>query len=663
MFRHFSRVRLVTVSTLLVSTLALAVSGSQVHATDGHTDTSFGTSGVASVSIAPSGDTTSDVAVQSDGKIIVAGTGNFSGGVSDFVLTRFNADGTLDSGFGVNGIVRTDFTSNSVDELTSITLQSDGKILATGSSSVGGVTYASIARYKIDGSLDPDFDLDGRIFVVAHTPAVEAQGTEIFTQPDGKIVVVGQSIFDANTLTYQPFVIRLLPDGTNDFIKAINTAESAAAYTGTLQADGKIVLVGRYGSNSDKLGIWRVDTNGNLDTNFGVAGAVISSHMSYATAVAVQADGKILIGGAITTAGSWYNSAIHRYTTDGDLDLTFSGDGIFETSFSERNDNANDLVVRNDGSVVIVGQAFVTNKDLSFVAQVTPNGVLDTRYSNDGFQIITVGTGASAGVAAALDSDAKLLMATSASFGSNVDLAVLRLNPPSTTSSLTGLSVTGASLSQSFSSSTTSYTAAVAHTTSSVTITPTTTHANATVTVNGSAVTSGTASASLSLAVGANVIPVVVTAQDGATRTTYTITVTRAAAPVVDSSSGNSSGGTTGTTLPPSTTSTSPSPTTTSPSAPPTTTVAATAVQLTVKLKKSLTAKALLASRSVKLASTSKVVVTVRVSSQKFCSVNGTRVTGVKKGSCTVVVAVTPKTTKTVKKPKTTKTTITVRVV
>ena len=652
MFRHFSRVRLVTVSTLLVSTLALAVSGSQVHATDGHTDTSFGTSGVASVSIAPNGDTTSDVAVQSDGKILVAGTGYYGTGNYDFVLSRFNADGTLDTDFSGDGKVNTDLDVNSYDELAGITVQSNGKILATGFTSISGVAYISVVRYNSDGSLDSSFDGDGKVFISAQNPQVEDGGVDIFVQSDGKIVIVGYG-YDSVAGYSEPVVVRLFGNGQTDYIKVMDAPDRAAPFAAALQADGKIVFTGLYGSSSDNLGVWRVDANGNLDSSFGVAGAVINSHMSYANAVAVQADGKILIAGTKTTAGSWYNSVIHRYTTDGNLDPTFSSDGIFETSISDRNDSVNDLVVRNDGSVVVVGQAFVTSKDLSYVAQITPTGILDTRYSNDGFQMINVGSGASRSIGAALDNNGKLLMATVASFGINGDLAVMRINPPSTISTLSALSVTGASLVETFSSSTTTYTATVTNTTASVTITPTTTHGNATVRVNGSSVTSGTPSTAISLAVGANAIPVVVTAQDGVSSTTYTITVTRAAAAVVDSSSGNSSGGTTGSTLPPSTT-TSPSPTTT---------VAATAAQLTVKVKKTITAKALLASRSVKLASTSKVVVTVRTSSRKFCGVNGARVTGLKKGSCTVVVAVTPKASKTVKKPKTTKTTVTLRVV
>src|SRR6185503_18692251 len=101
--------------------------------------------------------------------------------------------------------------------------------------------------------------------------------------------------------------------------------------------------------------------------------------------------------------------------------------------------------------------------------------------------------------------------------------------PLSGISTLSSLTISAGTLSPTFSGSTTAYNDNVANTVSSVTVTPTTTDPNATVTVNGAAVTSGTASGAIALAVGHTAIPTVVTAQDGVTTTTYTVTVTRAA--------------------------------------------------------------------------------------------------------------------------------------
>ena len=646
MFRRSSAHRFLVITGLLSSILALSISSSIAHATDGHTDESFGSSGVASVSIAPSGDTTADVAVQSDGKIIVAGSGSFPAGSGsyDFVLTRFDTDGSLDTSFSGDGVVNTDLNSNSTDELTAIVLQGDGKILATGWSSYGGGTYAVIARYNTDGSLDTSFDGDGKLFLTSQNPSSEEIGHDILVQPDGKIVIVGQS-FDIAANLSEPFVIRVSSDGTStDFITVIDSTQSAVVNAGALQPDGKILLAGVLGSSSQKLALWRVNSSGQIDLSFGISGKVETAQASSAQSIALQSDGKIVVGG-ITGTSAALNSAILRYTADGVLDSTFSGDGIYENSFSNEDDYINDLVLRPTGQIVAVGAVKVNNFERNLILQLTSSGALDTTFSSDGFQFVAVGSNESRGIAAAIQNDGKVLVAAFAYFGSTADLAVLRLNPPSTVATLSGLSVTNTSLAQTFSSNTTSYTASVANTTTSITITPTTTNTYASAKVNGIAVASGSASGAISLAVGVNNIPVVVTAQNGTTQTTYTITVTRAAAPAVDSSSGSTTDGVT---------------TTTSPST--TTTVAAKALP-TVKVKRTISAKSILVSRDITLSSTSKVVITVKTSSKKYCSVSGTKVLGVKKGNCTVVVAVTPKATKTVKKPKTTKTTVTIRVV
>ncbi len=128
----------------------------------GSLDSSFGTGGIVTTSINIR-DTAYAVAVQADGKIVTAGVTS-NGTNSDFVLVRYNTDGSLDTSFDGDGKVTTDFGSNIFDHIFDVAIQTDGKIVAVGrtSNSSTGNDFA-VARYNIDGSLDTSFDGDGKV--------------------------------------------------------------------------------------------------------------------------------------------------------------------------------------------------------------------------------------------------------------------------------------------------------------------------------------------------------------------------------------------------------------------------------------------------------------------------------------------------------------------
>ena len=125
------------------------------HTADGHLDTSFGTDGMAITNLDASA--VHSAAIQSDGKIVVAGASS-----NDFALVRYNTNGSLDTGFDTDGIVTTDIGTNTYDAGHSVAVQSDGKIVVAGR----GANGAALVRYNTNGSLDTSFDTDGKVTLV-----------------------------------------------------------------------------------------------------------------------------------------------------------------------------------------------------------------------------------------------------------------------------------------------------------------------------------------------------------------------------------------------------------------------------------------------------------------------------------------------------------------
>ncbi len=166
---------------------------------DGSLDNSFGTNGVAIAMVGDGTDLARVMAIQSDGKIILAGVSNI-GEVPNFGLARFNINGSLDKTFGTDGVLTTVFGSDSTDAYA-IALQPDGKIVATGSCGTG---LFAMARYQTDGTLDKSFDTDGKL-----TSAI-GTGKGVVVQSDKKILI------SVAAPSKEFRLVRYLPNGTLD---------------------------------------------------------------------------------------------------------------------------------------------------------------------------------------------------------------------------------------------------------------------------------------------------------------------------------------------------------------------------------------------------------------------------------------------------------------
>jgi uncharacterized delta-60 repeat protein len=247
-------------------------------------------------------------------------------------------------------------------------------------------------------------------------------------QPDGKILVAGKA--SSGTGTGNDFaVVRFNPNGTLDttfgtggivLTDVGSTADVANAIA--IQSSGKIVLVGesRVGTAQPDFAMVRYNTDGSLDTSFGVGGRVLtdfSGGNDSGRSVALMADGRIVVAGS-ATVGSVKRFALARYSADGVLDSTFNGAGKTTTLFTSGSAVANAVAVLADGSVVAAGAATNLSTAASDLAAVRylGNGAVDASFGSSGWLTLDLGGDGDVAYAMAMQSDGKLVIA-----GSNLD--------------------------------------------------------------------------------------------------------------------------------------------------------------------------------------------------------------------------------------------------
>jgi uncharacterized delta-60 repeat protein/LPXTG-motif cell wall-anchored protein len=324
---------------------------------DGTLDTTFGTGGTVTADFNNTGDNDfgKAVLVQSDGKILLVGHSEVTGSI-DFAAVRFNTNGTLDNTFGTTGKATADIGNNSSDQVMSAILQADGKILIVGSSRVNNEWDFAIARFNTDGTLDNTFGTGGK---TTTDLGIDDWGHSIAVQPDGKIVLAGYSwMTDHNDFA----VLRYNANGTLDNTfgtggKVTTVMESSEAFSVMLQADGKILVSGvSYNNSTSYFAAARYNTNGSLDNTFGTGGKVTTdfdNNRSEAIAMTSQADGKIILAGT-AYIGSTYAFAVVRYNTNGSLDNTFGTGGKVTTVFNVAS-NAFSVALQANGKIIVAG--------------------------------------------------------------------------------------------------------------------------------------------------------------------------------------------------------------------------------------------------------------------------------------------------------------------
>jgi uncharacterized delta-60 repeat protein/gliding motility-associated-like protein len=338
---------------------------------DGSLDDTFDSDGIVTTAIGSGDDYGYSVAIQSDGKIVVAGL-SFNGSNYDFALVRYNADGSLDNTFGSNGIVTTVIGSSS-DFAYSVAIQNDGKIVVAGGSYNGSNYDFALVRYNVDGSLNNTFDNDG--IVTTAIGSGDGHGHSIAIQSDGKIVVAG---YGDNGSNLDFAIVRYNANGsldnTFDSDGKVTTAIGSGddlGFSVAIQSDGKIVVAG-YNSNGNasnghyytlsNFTVVRYNIDGSLDNSFnsdGKATTGFGGTYNWGGYVAIQCDAKIVVAGGYSSGHTLdAKFALIRYNADGSLDNTFDSDGKVTTDFGNRNNEGTSVAIQSDGKIVVAGGSY-----------------------------------------------------------------------------------------------------------------------------------------------------------------------------------------------------------------------------------------------------------------------------------------------------------------
>jgi uncharacterized delta-60 repeat protein len=325
------------------------------------------------------------VALQPDGKIVAGGWVGDSQVTSDFAVARYNPDGSLDASFDGDGKVVTALGERT-DIIYDLIVQPDGKTVAVGVTFNGPKTRRfAIVRYKSDGALDASFDGDGIITLNIGTSLMDT-AYAVLVQPDGKIVVAGSVLM--------------------------------------------VVASGNSRVNQNDFGLVRLNTDGSLDNGFGDEGKVITDFgngVDVAYALALQPDGKIVVAG-VATNGTDQDFALARYHTDGTLDVGFGKGGKARTDFFDEDDLISALAIQPDGRIVAAGYATKAAAVDFALARYTADGSLDNSFSGNGKVTIDIsGNDIARGVE--LQPDGKIVVVVYANHGTSPEFSFARLNP------------------------------------------------------------------------------------------------------------------------------------------------------------------------------------------------------------------------------------------
>src|SRR6266436_655419 len=362
---------------------------------DGSLDTTLNGSGKVTTAVGTGTCKGQGVALQSDGKIVVVGYSFNAGGQSCFTVLRYRTDGSLDTSFADSGKVTTTVAKDS--NADSVAMQSDGKIVVAGNAFIDrNNNDFGIVRYNANGTLDTTFNETGK--ATADFGAHDL-GHSVAVHGDGRIVVAGYSTneskkqcalacFKASGNLDASF------NGTGKIITNFGGDGDAEGQGVAAQSDGKTVVVG-YATvgGVQQFAVERYNTDGALDTSFGGTGRVLTAvgiTGSNATGVALQKDGRIVVAGyAVNNSGRIYDFACLRYNADGSLDQSFGDHGKVTTDVGDG--KATSLAVQ-DNKIIVAGSAYDGDNNEFAVVRYNASGKLDTSFNSAGSVLTAVGS-------------------------------------------------------------------------------------------------------------------------------------------------------------------------------------------------------------------------------------------------------------------------------
>ena len=394
-------------AAVIIAALPL-VAGAQA----GQLDTSFGTNGIFANNF---GQTSlifaTSVALQSNGQIIVGGEAGNPG-----IIVRLNANGTIDTSFGANGVVSVRFRD--IDNFTvGVAVQTDGKIVVAGTGVPGG---GQLLRLNTDGSMDTSFGNNGSIFL-------NASPTVLLLQPDGKIIISGAVGSNGQRVLMRYTTAGQIDTGFGSGGSAPMVSNVLAA---ALQPDGKILVgSGPFFVPATSSGtLVRYNADGSIDTIFGVQGQV--SDLVGPAGIGVQSNGQIVTAGTVTSGVS-----LSGDTTGFGLTSYFPATGFPIFLFGTHGGaitpfpnlpmtGASSLAIQTNNFIVAAGTAGTSPSSSEFgLARYAPNGQLDNSFGTGGLVTTSFGNGTASIAAIVLQGDGKIVAVGQAS---NSGLVVAR---------------------------------------------------------------------------------------------------------------------------------------------------------------------------------------------------------------------------------------------
>ena len=372
--------------------------------------------------------------VQADGKILMVG-----GSSSDFMLARYDADGSIDESFGGgDGLVTTDIAGGA-DAAFAAALLSDGRIIVVGSARVAGNDDFAVVRYEADGDIDTTFGTQGKTTTDFFGQRDRAFGVAVF--PDDSMVVVGDAIVGGGNTDFA--VARYTTGGVldatfggagagkvnTDIADRIDIAKNVV-----IEAGGTILVTGTItmGTSSalEHTGLARYTAAGVLDTSLGTDGTRSIPDLTLGEALAVQGDGRIVLAGHAVVAGDRH-FAVMRLDEGGTADSSFGTAGLATVAFTTQGDFGRDVAIDAQGRILVSGQSSnLVNAAANFaVARFTTAGVLDASFDEDGkFTVDFFDSGDSA-ENVVVQSDGRVLLGGFATNGNAVRYGLARFFP------------------------------------------------------------------------------------------------------------------------------------------------------------------------------------------------------------------------------------------
>ena len=292
-----------------------------------------------------------NITIQSDGKAIVLGSFTGVGPTPRSRIARINTDGTLDATYNPSASA-TPF---------SIAIQSDGKAIIGGNfTNVSGSTRNRIARINTDGTLDLTYD-----------PDADSNVNAIAMQSDGKAIIVG--LFTTiGGVTYNR-IARINTNGTAD--ATYNPNANGTVRSVAIQSDGKAIIVGDFTtvSGSSRVGIARINTNGVVDLTYDSGGGALYS--TIVTDVALQSDDKAIIVGQFSVISGSSLYGVARMTTNGTRDVTYNPP-------TNNGSTLYSVAIQSDGKAIIGGSFnTVSGSTRNNIARINTDGTLDIGYN------------------------------------------------------------------------------------------------------------------------------------------------------------------------------------------------------------------------------------------------------------------------------------------